>query len=298
MTTPEFTANRDNFCYRHPGRQSFVLCQRCLRTVCPDCQTQGPVGVICPECLKDQRKAESPAQRRARRQWNMRGRGGAVALSDGPIVTYAIIALTTFVGLLQLIPGFGGLVSSSLSFFAPYLYPQITVQGNFEPWRLLTGALVHGGFWHFALNMLALYMIGRALEPMLGRARFLTLYLISTLGGSVAVALLSPLTPVVGASGAVFGLMGALLVIGRHLGANVTGIAVILAINLALGFMPGMNISWQAHVGGIAAGALVALIFSRTRRIDQKRAQIALLTGLVVILLIVVFTIPPVLILR
>jgi len=295
MTTPEFTANRENFCYRHPNRQSFVLCQRCMRTVCPDCQTQGPVGVICPDCLKDQRKAESPAQRRARRQWNMRGRGSAVALTDGPIVTYAIIAVTAFVGLLQLIPVVGSQVTGFLLFYAPYLFPQI---GYFEPWRLFTGALVHGGIWHFALNMLALFMIGRSLEPMLGRARFLTLYLISTLGGSAAVALLAPMTPVVGASGAVFGMMGALLVIGRHLGANVTGIAVILAINLALGFVPGMNISWQAHLGGIIAGAVVALIYARTRRPSQKGAQIGLLAAFSALLLVLVFVVAPAIILR
>lgn len=295
MTTPEFTANRDNFCYRHPGRQSFVLCQRCMRTVCAECQTPAPVGVICPECMKEQRKSESPAQRRARRQWGMRGRAGsAVAIGGTPIVTAVIIAVTVFVGLLQLIPGFGDLVTRALWFYTPYVLPQISLF-PLEPWRLLTAALVHGSVWHLGLNMLALWMIGRSLEPMLGRARFLTLYLISALGGSVAVALLSPLTPVIGASGAVFGLMGALFVIGRHLGANVTGIVVILGINLALGFLPGAQISWQAHVGGLVVGALVAFIFARTRKASQKWVQIGMLAALSVVLLLVVFFVPPLL---
>lgn len=295
MTTPEFTANRDNFCYRHPGRQSFVLCQRCMRTICAECQTPAAVGVICPECMKEQRKSESPAQRRARRQWGMRGRAGsAVAIGGTPIVTAVIIAVTVFVGLLQLIPGFGEQVTRALWFYTPYVMPQLT-GFPFEPWRLLTAALVHGSVWHLGLNMLALWMIGRSLEPMLGRARYLTLYLISTLGGSVAVAMLSPLTPVIGASGAVFGLMGALFVIGRHLGANVTGIVVILGINLVLGFLPGARISWQAHVGGLVIGALVAFIFARTRKASQKWLQIGLLAALSVTLLAAAFIVPPLL---
>ena len=118
---------------------------------------------------------------------------------------------------------------------------------------------MHDGFWHVGLNMLALWMIGRSLEPLLGRGRFLTLYLLSALGGSVAVALLSFTTPVVGASGAIFGLFGALIVIGRHIGANIAGIAIILGINLVIGFIPGFNVSWQAHVGGLVVGALVGL---------------------------------------
>ncbi|WP_317451877.1 rhomboid family intramembrane serine protease [Microbacterium sp. NIBRBAC000506063] len=219
MTSADFARNRDNFCYRHPGTQSFVLCQRCMRTICADCQTQAPVGVICPECLKAQRKAESPAQRRARRQSRSMA---AMFAGRPPTVTAAIVILTGFIGLLQMIPGIGNEITRALMFFAPSLYPSLN-GGVSEPWRLLTPLLVHGGFFHLALNMLALYVIGRSLEPMLGKWRFLALYLISGLGGSVAVALISPLTPVVGASGAIFGLFGALLVIGRKAGRTSPG---------------------------------------------------------------------------
>src|SRR5690606_25936913 len=232
MTTPEFTSNRDNFCYRHPDRQSFVLCQRCLRTICPACQTQGPVGVICPECMKEQRKSQSPAQRKAQRRWGGRP-GGAVAMagrSGRPLVTYALLALTSLISLLQLLPGIGNEITQRLLFAGAYLYPDLS-PFPFEPWRLLTAALVHGGLIHLALNMLALWMLGQILEPMLGRGRYLALYLISALGGSVAVALIDPAAATVGASGAIFGLMAALLIVGRHVGANVTGILVILAIN-------------------------------------------------------------------
>ncbi|MGM1018888.1 MAG: rhomboid family intramembrane serine protease [Actinomycetota bacterium] len=294
MTSTEFSSNRDNYCYRHPDRQSFVLCQRCLRTICPECQTPAAVGVICPECMKEQRKAQTPAQKRANRRW----RGGAVAVAvaqgDKPIVTYAILAITGFVGLLQLIPGLD--VTGMLLFWAPYLYPDLFPY-PFEPWRLLTAALVHGGIWHIALNMLALWMIGRSLEPMLGRWRFLVLYVLGALGGSVAVAIIAPGTPTVGASGAVFALLGALLVIGRHVGANIRGILVILGINLVIGFIPQFNIAWQAHIGGAAIGALVAFIYARTRRPGQRIWQILALVGVFVVLVVAVAFVPPLLIL-
>jgi membrane associated rhomboid family serine protease len=288
VTTPDLGRNSDNFCYRHPDRQSFVLCQRCLRTICPECQTQAAVGVICPECLADQQKAQTPAQRKAERRW---ARPRAVAVADSrPLVTYAIIAVTAVAWLIGLIPGVGDIVQNALLFWGPSLYPELT--GTFEPWRLLTAALVHSGFWHIGLNMLALWMIGRSLEPLLGRGRFLTLYLLSALGGSVAVALLSFTTPVVGASGAIFGLFGALIVIGRHIGANIGGIAIILAVNLAIGFIPGFNVSWQAHVGGLVVGALVGLIYARTRSVRRRMLQLWLLVGLTLALLALLL-VPP-----
>jgi len=290
MTNPEFTSNRDNFCYRHPDRQSFVLCQRCMRTICPECQTQGPVGVICPECMKAQRKAESPAQRKARRSWG----AGPVAItrSGRPIVTLSILAVTSIISLLQMVPTIGDAITDAL-LFAP-LYVFFGVPGvPFEPWRLLTTALVHGGFIHLALNMLALWMLGQSLEPMLGRGRYLALYGISALGGSVAVALLAdPRTATVGASGAIFGLMAALLIIGRHIGANVTGILVVLAINFVLSFTLG-GIAWQAHVGGAVIGAAVAFIYTRTRRREQRTLQTVLLIALSILLIAVVLIVPP-----
>ncbi len=290
MTSAELASNRDNFCYRHPGTQSFALCQRCLRTICGECQTPAPVGVICPECLKAQRKAQSPAQRRARRQ-----RGALAASFAGwpPPITSGILVVTAFVGLLQVIPGLGSIVTGELAFYTPRLYPHFNPDGASEPWRLLSALLVHGGMLHFALNMFAVFIIGRSLEPMLGRARFLALYLLSGLGGSVAVALIAPLTPVVGASGAVFGLLGAILVIGRSAGANMTGILIILGANLVIGFLPGFHIAWQAHIGGALVGALVALILVRTRGQSQQRIQ-ALLLGAVglALILLVVFLVP------
>jgi membrane associated rhomboid family serine protease len=196
--------------------------------------------------------------------------------------------VTAIAYVVTLIPGFGTTLERALLFWAPLLYPDVS--GAFQPWRLVTVALVHAGFWHVGLNMLALWMLGRSLEPLLGKWRFATLYVLSAVGGSVAVALLSFGTPVVGASGAVFGLFGAILVIGRHIGANIAGIAIILGVNLVIGFIPGFNVSWQAHVGGLVTGALIAFVFTRTRSPRRRTLQIALLSlvglGLIGLLII------------
>lgn len=262
-----------NVCYRHPNRQSFILCQRCGRTICPECQTPGAVGVICPECMKQQR-AEAPRTKPAILT-RLSGRGA-------PVVTYSIIGITIVVFLLQLVPGLG--VTTRL-LFAPLYVSDVA----FEPWRLLTTVLVHstGFIFHVLLNMYTLWIFGQLLEPMLGRGRFLTLYLVSGLAGSVGVVLLAaPNTPVVGASGAIFGLMGAFLVIQRRLGGNMTQLLVLVGINLVIGFVPGLNVAWQAHVGGLVGGALIGLILVETRSPRRKGMQIVLLSALTLVLLV------------
>lgn len=289
-TTDEFRRNSDNFCYRHPDRQSFVLCQRCMRTVCSECRTPAAVGVICPECMAQQRASQTPAQKKAQRRWA--SRPVSLVASGRPQMTLGIIAVTGLAYVIGLIPGVGGVVRNLLAFNSLYLVPQL---GVLEPWRLLTVALVHSGFFHVGLNMLALWFIGRSLEPLLGRGRFLALYLIGALGGSVAVALLAPGVSTVGASGAIFALFGALLVIGRHIGADIRVIALLIAINFAwpfviaaigaigsgdfAGSLAAVGISWQAHLGGLVTGAGVGLIYARTRAAAQKRLQIGLLVG-------------------
>ncbi len=295
-TTDEFRRNSDNFCYRHPDRQSFVLCQRCLRTVCSDCRTPAPVGVICPECMAQQRATETPAQKKAQRRW-ARSAPATVVASGRPIATLTIIAITGLFYVIGLIPGIGGIVGNALAFYPPYLVPQF---GPIEPWRLFTAALVHSGFFHIGLNMLALWFLGRNLEPLLGRGRFVVLYLLGALGGSVAVALLAPTTIVVGASGAIFALFGALLVIGRHIGADIRVIAILIGINFIWPFvvafisslgtgdffeaLADVGVSWQAHLGGLVVGAVVGLIYARTRLLRQRRVQIGLLIALTVAL--------------
>lgn len=179
--------------------------------------------------------------------------------------TTALIAINAVLWVGQILPG------SQLTqylFFAPLLTES-------EPWRMLTAGFVHdpSGPMHILLNMYSIFVFGTVLEPMLGRARFVALYLISIFGGSVAVLYLAdPFSPVVGASGGFFGLMGAYFVVMRSIGASSTQMVGLIAINLVFGFIiPG--ISWQGHVGGLLAGGAIASVYANTRRANQQLAQ-------------------------
>nr|WP_243847386.1 rhomboid family intramembrane serine protease [Microbacterium ulmi] len=253
--------------------------------------------------MRDQQKSATTAQRKAeRRSASLR----PVSVHDTrPLATYAIIGITAFVYLLQQIPGLP--ITSLLAFNSVFVWPGAPF--GFQPWRLLTVLVVHGSFLHVGLNMLVVWMIGRNLEPLLGRWRYVVLYLLSGLGGSVAVALLAPGVNVVGASGAIFGLFGALLVIGRHIGANIRGIVIVIAINFAFPFalaliasigsgsfataLDAIRISWQAHLGGLVTGAAVGYIYARTRAVRRRRLQTGLLVALGVVLL-ALLALPPV----
>jgi membrane associated rhomboid family serine protease len=182
-------------------------------------------------------------------------------------ITTGLLVLNVLIWLGQVSP-LGYLFTNSL-----YFAPIFTI---FEPWRMLTAGFVHdpSGPTHILLNSYAIWIFGRQLEPMLGRARFLVLYLVSIIGGSVAVLWLTdPGQPVVGASGALFGLMGAYFIVLRTLGGSQTQIFILIAINFGLGFIvPG--ISWEGHLGGLVTGVLIATVYANTRRANQKGAQI------------------------
>lgn len=280
MTSAPYSA--DNYCYRHPDRQSFVLCQRCGKTVCPDCQVQAAVGVHCVDCARQDRRETPRAYSAGRRPAFLRNLTGA----DAPVVTYAIMAVCVIVYLLQLIPGLG--VTQAVIYAPAYTIP--ATGAPLEPWRMITSMFAHSpvsaqnpfGIFHILLNMYTLFVLGPSIERMLGKGRFLALYLIAGFGGSVAVALLaSPLSAVLGASGAIFGLMGAYFIINRHLGGSSAQIVVLVVINLAFGFVVS-GISWQAHLGGLIAGGLVAFVYVRTRAIRKRNQQILLVAAIVV----------------
>jgi membrane associated rhomboid family serine protease len=200
--------------------------------------------------------------------------------------------------LTQTVPGLTSITEAI--WYAPfYSMPQ-----NFEPWRMVTTLFAHSPnvIFHILLNMYTLWLFGRQLEQYLGRGRYLTLYLIAGFAGSLGVMFWgyiepqSVFVPVVGASGAIFGLLGAFLVIGRHLGGNITSLLILLAINLAIGFIPGGAISWQAHVGGLIGGAVVALIYMRTRQPRQvtvQRALVIVWAGVLVLLSFSYFAVTP-----
>ena len=241
-------------CPRHPDRESYVRCQRCRRPVCPDCQRPAAVGVQCVDCVREGQKSV----RQARTVF-----GGTV--TDGrPVVTFTLIGICAVVFLLQLVVG--GL-TREISF--------VPALGASEPWRFVTSAFAHSrsNYLHIAFNMYALYLMGQYLEPMLGRARYVALYLLSAVGGSVVYLLLAGRsstyaeavagqglawwTPAAGASGAVFGLFGAYLVLQRRLNQSAAGMYVVIGINAVIGFVY-PNIAWQAHLGGFVVGAACA----------------------------------------
>ena len=190
--------------------------------------------------------------------------------------------------LLQVIPGSS--VTTAL-FYAPLL----TV---LEPWRMITAGFVHSpdSFWHILINIYSIYIFGRIIEPMLGSSRFLVLYLISIFGGSAAVLWLSePVVPVVGASGAFFGLMGAYLIMLRAIGDNSGLLVGLIAVNLAFGFIvPG--ISWQGHLGGLLAGMAVTGVYANTRYKSglAQKIQVLGVVGLIVLITVagVIFRLP------
>lgn len=194
--------------------------------------------------------------------------------SDSPIISYGIIALCVVIFIAELLTGTtGGVVFQDLAYYGPLTATQ--------PWRLVTSIFVHLSILHLLFNMYSVFVFGPMMERMLGRARFAALFLLSGLAGSVAVLLIAPATPVAGASGAIFGLLGAYFVIQRHLGGNNIQLLVVIGINLIISFViPG--IAWQAHIGGLIVGALIGLIFVRTRNRSQRRIQLAALGGTLV----------------
>jgi membrane associated rhomboid family serine protease len=208
--------------------------------------------------------------------------------SDQPRITISLILINLVIWLFQVIPG--STVTTTM-LYAPLL----TVQ---EPWRMLTAGFVHSpaSFWHILINIYSIYIFGRIIEPMLGPSRFLALYLISIVGGSAAVLWLSePVVPVVGASGAFFGLMGAYLIMLRAIGDKSGLLVGLIAVNLAFGFIvPG--ISWQGHLGGLLAGMAVTAVYARTRYKSGLAQKTQVLGVFIVIALItvagVVFRLP------
>lgn len=249
-------------CPRHPDRPSYVTCQRCDRPACPECQRPAAVGIQCVDCVRAQAKTvRQPTSR-----------FGAPTRGGRPIVTLTLIAICVVVYVGQLV---NDRVTVEMMF--------VPLLAESQPWRFLTAAFAHspGSVMHILFNMFALWITGQYLEPLLGRVKFLALFVISAIGGSVGYLLLVPMindegfiTWAVGASGAVFGLFAATFVLNHHLGRETGGILVILGINVVLGFvLP--NIAWQAHLGGAVTGAVLAGILALTAPKGRTTAETA-----------------------
>ncbi len=267
-------------CPRHPDRVSYVSCQRCGRPTCPECQVPAAVGVHCVDCVATARRARSPHLRRAQ------------AAHDPPYVTYGFVGLIVAVYVGQLA---SSTVTSTLA-----LVPALAFS---EPWRIVTNVLVHSPTFplHLAGNALMIALLGRLVEAAVGHARYATLCLAATLGGSAAVlwanappagpGQLGWISSYLGASTIAYGLMTALIVMAVFGQGDLRGLMTLLIINLVITFVV-PNVSWEGHLGGGVAGALALGGIALMRRARTQRggppisagAEWAWLVGLIVVL--------------
>ncbi|MEV1173337.1 rhomboid family intramembrane serine protease [Nonomuraea sp. NPDC049784] len=266
---PEQPAEAVPTCYRHPDKETWVRCQRCERPICPDCMRDASVGFQCPECVAEGNRGIRQAKSAF---------GGSVVRA--PIVTYAILVINVLVFGAQYL--FGGRVTGELEMFP------LRVAALDEYYRLITAAFVHGGIFHILFNCWALYVVGPYLERSFGHVRYLALYVISALGGSTLSLWVDPLNQTtVGASGAVFGLFGAMFVVGRRLNMDVRGIAALIAINLVITFVVS-GISWTGHVGGLITGSVLAGALAYAPKSNRAFWQVLAIAGALAIVAVLV----------
>ena len=237
-------------CYRHPDRETGVSCSNCGNPICPDCMTATPVGMRCPECSRQKTAVHTLRSMHA-----------------DPTVTYVLIAVCVLMfigssaGGSSVGAGGGGSVFRDLALWGP----AIDIAGEY--WRLVSSGFLHSGILHLGFNMYVLYWLGTMLEPTLGHVRFAALYFASLLSGSFGALLLSPTAFTVGASGAVFGLMGGAFIFQRLRGMDPmqSGIGPVILLNLGITFLI-PNISIGGHIGGLVGGALAAFAMEQLAR--------------------------------
>ncbi len=241
-------------CYRHPDRETYISCSDCGRPICTECMTPAPVGQRCPEHSGQPQGVRRVAKGARRNPFE-----GTTAL-----VTKGLIALNVLIYVITAVQG-NGINSPGGSLFAKWvLYGPAVANGDW--WRLITSAFLHANLIHIAFNMYFLWFVGSAVESALGRGRFIAVYLISGLAGSAGALVFTPTSPTVGASGALFGLLGAALVLERQRSYVLGGsAAALILINLILSFSLS-NISVGGHIGGLIGGILCALVLSRFGR--------------------------------
>ncbi len=289
-------------CYRHPGRESRIRCQRCDRPICPDCMRDAAVGFQCPSCITEGAKSTRQA---------MAPYGGTRS-ADPRLTSFGLVGLNVFVWVLVLVTGWQNsplinrlalvprgtcesMANVGRSYSGVFSEQVCTTRtggdGKWIPgvadgsvYQLLTSMFMHVEIWHIAGNMFALYLLGPQLESVLGRTRFLALYFVSGLAGSAVVYLFADeYSATLGASGAIFGLFGALLVIVRKVGGDLRSILTLVVVNVVITFaIP--NVSWQGHLGGFVGGLVVTAILvyaPRGRRTQVQAGGIGLVAVLV-----------------
>lgn len=270
------TTTETRYCYRHPDRETGLSCSECGRPICADCANFGPVGIRCPDHASVRRSTGPRLKPRPVR----RAPGLALASGSAP-VTKVLVGINLAVYLITVVQG-AGLNAPGGALYEKFILVGSNVHGLFftgtgdlahdhQWWRLGTAMFLHASILHIAFNMYALWVIGSPLEQYLGKTRYLGLYLVSGLAGSAGAILQSPFVPVVGASGAIFGVLGAMMILEWQVTGRLAGQAAgLIAINLVLSFViPG--ISWGGHVGGLIGGILIMLAYGHWG--NRGRAQ-------------------------
>ncbi len=252
-------------CYRHPNRETGVSCSSCGRPICPDCMTPTPVGMRCPECSRERTKVKTI-------------RSGPTA----PVVTQALIALNVAVFIAETATGasLGGGAAGSVYDHGALVGPLIVHQHEY--WRIVTSGFLHDGFLHIAFNMFFLYIMGGQLEPVIGHVNFAAVYFASLIAGSFGALLFQPTIPTVGASGACFGVLGALIVIAyyRRIPIWQSGLGAILLINIVFSLSV-RNISIGGHLGGLVGGLITGWLFVQLA--ERRRRPGVALAGCVLV---------------
>lgn len=254
------TETRLPTCYRHPDRETGLSCSECGRPICTECMTAAPVGLRCPD-----HAASGPQRATARFKPRpvIRAPGAAFGTTRAP-VTKLLIGINVAVYLITVVQGFGINSPGGALYIKALLYGPSVADGQW--WRLVTAMFLHGFLLHIAFNMYALWVIGTPVEQYLGPTRFVGLYFVSGLAGSAGALVATPTSPVVGASGAIFGILGAMLIIEWQATGRLGGQAMtLIVLNLALNFVfngAGGNISIGGHVGGLIGGIVSTLSFA------------------------------------
>lgn len=267
-------------CFRHPDRETYVSCVRCGRPACPDCLRSAAVGQQCIECIR----GANQGSRQGTGQF-----GGRVA-TGRPVVTYTLVALNILAYIVELAYSktvdYGAMIGHA---YDPAIRDSVGLAVG-DWYRLLSSAFLHEppgrgiGLLHIAFNMWALIVVGPAIERALGRVRFIAVYLVSALGGSVLFYLLAAQNePAIGASGAIFGLFGAWFVLARRLRLDARMIVGLIAINLLISFTVS-GIAWQDHVGGLIAGAALTAAYVYAPRANRALIQAGATIGLIALL--------------
>lgn len=266
-------------CWWHPNRHTGLSCTRCGRPACPDCLRDASVGSQCIDCVQAGQRQDRSQQR----QYRAAGLGARTVagarVSTKVVVTPVLIALNAVLYVVTAVQAKSPMDNGASALSLDGVMFPLGVGQQGEWWRLLTSGFLHFGLVHIAVNMFSLWMLGRDLELLLGKVRFTAVYLVSLLGGSVAVYLFdNPAGTTAGASGAIYGLLGGILIAVLRLKLNPVPALGVIALNLVISFsLP--NISILAHLGGLVIGALVtaAILYA------PEKARVAWQTGALVL---------------